>query len=311
MNSNAEAVSNIDHNPRRKQIVCPLCECKTFKVTYLPTKEVNDPMKLYGAASGIQGAQTMVTCDNCNLLYENPRFDEDDIIAGYASTNEAGHDSQHAMRVESFYKALVSLKKEIPAKGAKILDIGTAGGAFLEAAEKYGYKATGIEPSAYLVEAGKKRGLDIVQGVIQNHRFENQSFDMVCLWDVLEHVTDPKDMLRCIKPLLKPNGVLLINYPDIGTWQAKLAGKRFWWLLSVHLLHFSPKSIRYVAEQTGFRVEKLKPYWQTLEFGYLEHIAAHLGVPLAATIEKLTPSFIKKIPMPYYASQTTALLKVK
>ena len=52
---------------------------------------------------------------------------------------------------------------------------------------------------------------------------EKNSFDMICLWDVIEHLTDPKDSLRIIRDLLKPDGVLLINYPDIDTWQARLS----------------------------------------------------------------------------------------
>lgn len=191
-----------------------------------------------------------------------------------------------------------------------MLDIGTAGGAFLDAAKQFGYNAYGMEPSEDLVARGKARGLKIEQGTIENHRFEHASFDMVCLWDVIEHLPDPRMALVEIKKLLKPDGILLINYPDIGTWQAKLFGKKYWWILSVHLHHFTKETIRDICLRTGFQAFHFQRYWQTLEFGYLERMAVHYKIPLAALITRMTPTFIQKIAIPYYASQTTALARI-
>jgi SAM-dependent methyltransferase len=133
---------------------------------------------------------------------------------------------------------------------------------------------------------------------------------MICLWDVIEHIPDPKAALIEIKKLLRPNGLLLINYPDIGTWQAKLAGKKFWWILSVHLHHFNRKSITNICNAVGMEAFHFQRYWQILEFGYLERMAIHYNIPLAGLLTKMTPMFIQKIPIPYYASQTTAIARV-
>ena len=296
---------------KKENIFCPICNSDQFKIKYLPSVEINDPKILYGAASGIPGSQTIVECQDCGLLYENPRYAESIILEGYTESNDEGHDSQYSMRIKSFYDALIKNRNYLPPKGSKILDIGTAGGAFLDAAKKFGYDAWGMEPSAYLVERGKDRGLQIEQGIIESHTFEKNSFDMVCLWDVIEHLTDPKGSLEKVKELLKPNGILLINYPDISTWQAKIFGKRFWWIISVHLTHFSPKTIKKICSLTGYEVISFKPYWQTLEFGYLADMAAHFKVPFAKIIASRLPKFIKKIPFPYYASQTTAIARNK
>lgn len=292
-------------------INCPVCNSSQYNIKYQPQVDIQDPVKLYGAASGIPGTQTIVVCRECGMIYENPRFSEEVILQGYMSANDAGHDSQYLMRVNSFYRSLNSLQAHLPPAGTKVLDVGTAGGGFLEAAKKFGYDAVGLEPSRFLVEQGKRRGLNIEQGTLDNHPFEPASFDMVCLWDVLEHVVNPKTNLLKIRGLLKPGGVLLINYPDIGTWQAKLAGRRFWWLLSVHLHHFSQESIRKICTRTGFEVFRFQRYWQTLEFGYLEDMAIHYKIPLSKVLKQLTPKFIQKLPVPYYASQTTALARVK
>ncbi len=289
---------------------CPVCGASNERLFCDPWIQESDPAKLYGAASGIPGTQRLVQCADCEMIYESPRYDSETIVQGYISSQEEGHDSQYPMRVKSFYLTLKKLAEIIPAPGAMVLDIGTAGGAFLDAASQYGYDAYGMEPSADLVERGKVRGLKIEQGTIENHGFQPGSFDMVCLWDVIEHLPDPKAALEEIRKLLKPEGMLLINYPDIGTWQAKLAGKRYWWILSVHLHHFSRKSISDICGRTGFQAVHFQRYWQVLEFGYLENMAIHYKMPLAKLITRLTPQFIQKIPIPYYASQTTALAKV-
>ncbi len=294
---------------QKKQQLCPVCGSENFDVIISPWVEEADPTKLYGAASGIRGTQQLVSCLSCGMIYENPRYDAEAIIQGYMASQEEEHDSQYSMRVHSFYKTLKKHATRIPPKGAKVLDIGTAGGAFLDAAKQFGYDAYGMEPSADLVERGKSRGLKIEQGTIENHSFEPGSFDMVCLWDVIEHLPDPKSALSEIKKLLKSNSILLINFPDIGTWQAKLVGKRFWWILSVHLHHFNRATIKDICARTGFAIFHFQQYWQTLEFGYLERMAVHYKIPLATLITKLTPNFIQRIPISYYASQTTALAR--
>lgn len=294
----------------KADIECPVCDSGRFEVLMEPWVNESDPAKLYGAASGIPGTQRLVKCLDCGMIFESPRYDAQTIVKGYMASQEGEHDSQYPMRVYSFYRALKKHAKYLPSPGAKVLDIGTAGGAFLDAAKQYGYDAYGMEPSADLVTRGKARGLQIEQGTIESHSFAQGSFDMVCLWDVIEHLPDPKSALIEIRKLLKPKGILLINFPDIGTWQAKLAGKRFWWILSVHLHHFTRKSIRDICSRTGFEAIHFQRYWQTLEFGYLERMAVHYRIPLTALITRLTPDFIQKIPIPYYASQTTALVRI-
>lgn len=291
--------------------LCPVCGSSQEEVLFEPWVNESDPAKLYGAASGIPGTQRIVKCKDCDMIFESPRYPADTIVKGYMASQEGEHDSQYPMRVYSFYRTLKKQAKRLPPTGAKVLDIGTAGGAFLDAAKQYGYDAYGMEPSADLVARGKSRGLQIEQGTIESHSFAYGTFDMVCLWDVIEHLPDPKSALVEIRKLLKPEGILLINYPDIGTWQAKLAGKRFWWILSVHLHHFTRKSIGDICTATGFETFHFQRYFQTLEFGYLERMAVHYKIPLTAIITRLTPDFIQRIPIPYYASQTTALARIK
>lgn len=295
----------------KTNVLCPVCASGHASVLYQPWITFSgDPIKLYGSASGIRGTQLIVACRDCGMIYENPRYPDQLILQAYIDDGKTEHDSQYPVRVRSFLRALRTLRRHIPPPGAKILDIGTAGGAFLEAAQKFGYHPMGLEPAAVLVDRARKRGLPIEQGSIAAHPFEPASFDMICLWDVLEHLPDPLVALKTIRTLLRPGGLLLINYPDIGTWMARFAGRRFWWLLSVHLHYFSRRTLTLLAEHAGFEMQHAQRYWQTLEFGYLEDMAVQLNVPLSGIFKRCTPQCVQRIPIPYYASQTTAILRV-
>jgi 2-polyprenyl-3-methyl-5-hydroxy-6-metoxy-1,4-benzoquinol methylase len=288
---------------------CPVCKSDKYRIWITPTKPEMDPAKLYGAASGIKGAQQIVICNECGMKYENPRLSDKDILKGYMSSEDGDHDSQYEMRVRSFKFALVRNKRNLKAPSKKILDIGTAGGAFLEAAEQLGYEAYGLEPSLDLVARGNSRGLKIFSGTIEQNQLTNEQFGVISLWDVIEHLPNPASSLELARKHLQSGGLLIINFPNIGTLQAKIAGRKFWWIISVHLHHFSQSTLNQLCKSAGFEHISSKRYFQILEFGYLVEIATKLGVPLSGQIERIIPKLIKKIPLPYYASQTTSIYR--
>ena len=113
------------------------------------------------------------------------------------------------------------------------------------------------------------------------------------------------------KKILKNNGLLLINFPDIGTLQAKIFGKNFWWIISVHLMHFTKETMNKLLELLGYKTIYMSKHWQYLELGYLLEIAMRLNFIGSTVINKLIPKFIKKVPIAYYASQTTILGRLK
>ena len=296
----------------KKNINCPICENNDHSSFLKKKIEVLDPIKLYGAANGIKDTQDLVKCNICSLIYENPRLSEQLIIDGYKYSNEDGHDTQYHLRVKSFYKAISKIKKKLP-PDPHILDVGSAGGAFIEAALQHGFKnVEGIEPSEQLFEKATKRNLKIFNGDLKEFvRKNDKKFDLICYWDVIEHLADPKKELELSKKILNNDGLLLINFPDIGTLQAKLFGKNFWWIISVHLVHFTKNTMERLLDLVGFKTVYISKYWQYLELGYLIEMAIRLNFFGASTLNKLTPKFIKKLPIPYYASQTTVLGKLK
>lgn len=293
-------------------INCPLCNKSNYKILFNEIKNIDDPKKLYSAANGLQGYQTIVKCKECEFIYENPRYPETIILEGYKNANNEGHDSQFDSRVNSFYKALVKNKKFLPNKNkTKILDIGTASGAFLVASNKFGYDSYGIEPSLSLTELSKSRGLNVINCTINDLKrvFGSQKFDLITLWDVLEHVVNPKETLLELNSFLNEDGKILINYPEIDSIFFKIFKDKYWWIISVHLHHFTEATLKKMISRCGYKFVSCKKYFQKLELGYLLKMAVHYKLPFSNIIEKYLPHSLKKINIPYYAYQKTFICK--
>jgi 2-polyprenyl-3-methyl-5-hydroxy-6-metoxy-1,4-benzoquinol methylase len=92
---------------------------------------------------------------------------------------------------------------------------------------------------------------------VENAAIAAGSVDAVSLWHVLEHVEDPGTALRAVRAWLAPGGVLLVGVPNLASWQARLAGPRWYHLdLPRHRTHFTPTGLEALLEASGFTVER-------------------------------------------------------
>ena len=302
----AHPLSDVTKDP----ICCPVCDADNYTVYCEPKVGVcTSPAVLYGSASGVRGTQRLVRCRNCTLIYENPRYSETAIIDAYRQASGTTHDSQHEMRRQSYKRTLRSLLGHLPPPPARLLDVGTAGGAFVAAAESLGFTSFGLEPSSDLVRSAVKKGLVVKEGTLDHNPYVRERFQIITLWDVLEHLCEPKRALRNIHALLDESGVLVINYPELDTLPGKLLRHRMWWVQSVHIQHFNRRSIEKILTACGFRAFHFQRFYQTLEFAHLIGMAANLGLPFANPIRQLLPQSLAKLPIRYYAAQTTVVAR--
>lgn len=254
-----------------ENIKCNLCGSNNYKIIIRNKydKEKQKDLKIKFRSSGDETLiDQVVKCNKCGLMYINPRITSNNIIKGYSEGKDEAFVSQEEGRIITFKRCLKVVKKY--KKKGKILDIGTAGGTFLNVAKKDGWSVYGIEPNKWLCEWSKKNyNINIKQGTLLDHKFENEFFDVITLWDVLEHVTNPKRILEECYRILKSDGIIVINYPNVGSWISKVMRSKWIFLLSVHLYYFTPKTIRSMLKKTGFSIIETKPHFQTLQLGYL------------------------------------------
>lgn len=297
-----------------ENIPCNVCRSSNLDVLRRAETLPSDTQKvleIYRSSSDNKLLDQLVKCRDCGLVFVSPRLDSKLILQGYAEAEDPLFASQNAERIFTFEKQMRRLQKDIDLpKDAKILDIGCAGGAFLSACRNLGFThAQGIEPSQWMVAYCQKQGLNVQAGILQEGTFPPRMFDVVCLWDVLEHVADPVATLKVVASILKPGGHLVVNFPDYGSLVRKLMGYKWPFFLSVHLYYFTKKDIGALFQQVGLSVEKTSMFWQTLKLGYVSQRAAAIFPFLSVFTKTINALGLGNFPLTYYLGQSYVLGK--
>lgn len=305
-------IKKIKSMKREIDVKCNICGGDDFDIFIESGKASNSDERRFATTSSYVGNERIVKCRNCSLVYVNPRLRREEIVDGYAKADESTYVKESKARTQTFIKCMNEIEKYAKKPG-KILDVGCAAGLFLDVAKKRGWKVAGVEPNKWLADWGSSNlGIEISSKAFEDVGFEANSADVVTFWDVLEHVADPKKSLLESARILKKGGYLVVNYPDIESWPARLFGKKWWFILSVHLYYFSPSTIRRILGDSGFEVVKIQPHIQRLSFGYLLfRLGAYsqLIYKIASGVSRLLG--LDSLEIPYYAGQTMVVAKKK
>ena len=247
----------------------------------------------------------LVRCRSCGLQYVSPRPLASDIVDAYSGGDDPAYVSQVAARERTFADAVAHIETILPGRG-RILDVGTAAGAFLAAARGRGWHVEGCEPNAWLAEWGSRHyGIAIRTGELFDQSFAPGSFDVVTLWDVIEHTPDPTRVIRTVRDLIRPGGLLIVNYPDIGSWIARALGRRWPFLSSVHLYYFTRETMRRLLERHGFDVIEIRAHFQRLELDYLLSRGAVVSGALSRSSRAVAKGLgLSGRQVPYWIGQT-------
>ncbi|WNH08634.1 class I SAM-dependent methyltransferase [Thalassobellus suaedae] len=186
----------------------------------------------------------------------------------YKSEDYISHTDSQRNLFEKVYHLVrtVSLKKKLKlinsfASDTKnLLDVGCGTGDFLQTAKDNNWNATGIEPNNQARDIANKKTNDLVFNTDQLSKFKPESFDVITLWHVLEHLPDLEEQIATFKKLLKPNGTLIIAVPNYKSYDA-LYYKNYWAAFDVprHLWHFNKSSISKLVSKVSMEVKKVKP----------------------------------------------------
>ncbi len=296
-------------------VKCDLCGQDSYLVVYKGALKAEEGAKkaaeVYKSSGNRPSEDTIVKCNSCGLVYVNPRLKSEEIIEGYSEGSDETFISQIGGREKTFMQGVKFIERF--AKPGKILDVGTAGGSFLAMARKRGWQVYGVELNRWLCGwAQTHYGLHVQPGTIDDLKYPDNFFDVITLWDVLEHVPNPSEVLKKCHRLLKPGGFIYLNYPDYGSYAARLMGRRWVFLLSVHIYYFTRKTIARVLEKTGFQPLSYRAHFQTLSLGYL----VFRMQPYSRLLYRIGNLFvsllhIKNFPVKYWLGQTGVIARKK
>lgn len=193
--------------------------------------------------------------------------------------------SRHHELSRRYRRQLEWIAQSKPA--GKLLDIGCNLGFFVAAAQKQGYLASGIDLSTACTEYARSvLGVDAIAGELTTAGYGDKSFDIVTLWDVLEHIATPRSFLREVGRILRDDGAVIVQTPNADSTMARLTGDRWsWWTVPDHLFHYTPRSLPLLLAQAGFSVTELHTWDPTRDYA-----ANLLSCGLGLSAERNTPA---------------------
>ena len=143
----------------------------------------------------------------------------------------------------------------------RLIDVGCSRGQFVQAAAEQGFEAEGVEPAPHIAAAAQAAGLKVHQGVLEELDLPPGSFDAATLFEVVEHLREPRALLNACHRILKPGGILVISTGNAASWTARVMGAR-WDYFHIsrdagHVSFFNPASVRLLAARCGYTVERI------------------------------------------------------
>jgi SAM-dependent methyltransferase len=206
----------------------------------------------------------VVQCQDCGLCFTNPRPNPKTMVHFYPElypphqTPPPGHKvgrRRHA-RLASHWPRACRERRELPWHGqGRLLDFGCGGGSFLKRMQRQGWEVTGVDASATAVyRIRTELGLRALAGTLPHAALQPSTFDVITMWNSLEHVHDPLAVLHEANRLLVPGGRLLVAVPNIDSLPFRWFGSAWYGLdLPRHLTHFAPWTLQPMLEQAGFQ----------------------------------------------------------
>ena len=154
------------------------------------------------------------------------------------------------------------IEKVSKLQSGTLLDVGSGTGTFVKTMQDHGWTVVGLEPDSDARSLAKKEyNIELLEGEKIN-KLSKESFDVITLWHVLEHVHELSSYIQLLSSLLKENGRIIIAVPNYTSHDARVY-KEYWASYDVprHIYHFSPASMEKLIKMNGLRIEKYKPMW--------------------------------------------------
>jgi len=222
-------------------------------------------------------------CPACKLLYVNPQPNTESILTLYGQSYfEAGgfdrwgyrdYDSLLKLKNYTFQRWLADL--ESFAEKGRLLEIGCGTGLMLEIARQSGWDVTGVELSEYAANHARSHGLEVHTGVVQETDLPVESYDVVLMLDLLEHVPNPLELFESVGRLLKPGGLVYIVTPNTGSVSAKIQGVSWPHVKpEEHLCLFSKGALQRLIARSSLELIALSGSRKVMTF---DHLINELG----------------------------------
>ncbi len=237
-------------------IACPVCESESF--THLFKKNT----------------EPFVKCDKCSLILINPRPNYEKIKETYGNDYSRDYAKKATTKLKRSLRRVRLIKNRYVSTG-RWLDIGCSAGFVVRSAIDSGFDAFGIDIEPWGINYGKTNLQlnNIVAGIIEDQSYPDQYFDVISLYDVIEHVPDLNLLVNELKRILAAKGVIHIITPDIG--HRRVTKPLSDWKEikpSEHLYYFNKTTLNKLFNKHGLNIVKTDFAFKTSLKAYIQHI---------------------------------------
>lgn len=241
---------------RLKPVKCAICGVDDSQKLYPANFSVKDLTRQTFSARRIPDRvhYRIVCCKRCGLVYSNPILDPKTITSLYKESSITYEEQQDDLS-RTYGKYLARVRPLMSSRSdPKLLEIGCGNGFFLEYLRNNGWTDVwGVEPSSSATlsapTALKRR---LVNSILRPNLFPKDSFDYICAFQTLDHVTDPNKFLRICWQLLKPGGKMLLINHDVSSWSAKILGEKSPIIDIEHIYLFDPYTMKLILRKNRF-----------------------------------------------------------
>jgi len=231
---------------RFEDVSCPTCGTSTQKVLFTKKEFIYKE------------------CESCTMLYLTPRPNVE--LLGEYYSNSHNHkffnqyiypSSAEVRRTRIFLprvESIIKFAKELNASSNNLLEIGPGYGLFLEEMVKKNFfkRVCGVEASDTLADSSKEKGFDIYNGVFELMEIK-EKFDVIVSFEVIEHIFDPKVLLKKCLTTLNDKGLLMMTFPNYNGFDIGVLREESDSVCHTHLNYFNEKSITMLLEELGYQ----------------------------------------------------------
>jgi SAM-dependent methyltransferase len=252
----------------RERVACIICH-------------VRDVKRVFPAAGGLARSFPLVQCKRCGLVFQEwaRTLEElDDAQQGAYGERQRRFISPVELGVHLFCSLRVHVARSLLPPGGRVLDVGCGRGVFLRMLHERGYEVRGTELSA-ATAANADPGVRVDVGELHPGMYNTESFDLIWMWHVLEHMRRPDLALRAAWEALVPGGALLVALPNFASVEARL-GREGWFHLDLprHIFHFTPETLRRLLDESGFVLSHCRTgQWDMDPFSLLQSVLNRMG----------------------------------
>lgn len=234
--------------------ICAGQKWQIFKPSNLGDKISSEDFKITDARYGRTGQ--IMQCLSCGFKQVS---DIEGVLKFYETLEDSDYDLNRVERGLQARKIIEAASKYRPS--GRLLDIGAASGILMEQAIKMGYTCEGVEPSKALTQLACSAGIEVHLGVFPHPNLK-RAYDLITLVDVIEHVSEPVELLKNIASYLKPDGYGVLTTPNVSSLIAKILGRRWWHFRIAHIGYFGRATIELALEKAGLEAVKItSPSW--------------------------------------------------